>query len=216
MGGGADSPDRRPPQRAQAARCLRLEREAGDLPYAERSAAGVSGVPTPDYRKQCLAAQPAAGAAQRRRRISRCADRSAAGCAARRTLCGAQRSKENHAQGDTAGRVLAAWHEAELQPGGDGGSAAALTRSRLPRCLRPATDPRRRASGQASASAGEGVRGGRAARAPAVHASPATASQSSPRGDAATRPLQCNSAAAPALGKTHLAWEGPEGLWSLC
>ena len=49
--------------------------------------------------------------------------------------------------GAAARRALAAWHEAERQPGGDGVSAAALTRSRLPRCQRPATDPRRRASG---------------------------------------------------------------------
>ncbi len=53
--------------------------------------------------------------------------------------------------GAAARRALAAWHEAERQPGGDGVSAAALTRRRLPRCLRPATDPRRRVSGTRSA-----------------------------------------------------------------
>ena len=62
-------------------------------------------------------------------------------------MCGAQRSKKNHAQGGTACRALAAWHEAARQPGGAGVAAAALTRRRLPRCLRPATDPRQRASG---------------------------------------------------------------------
>jgi len=54
--------------------------------------------------------------------------------------------REPSPHGDTACRAPAAWHEAERQPGGDGVAAAALTHSRLPRCQRPATDPRRRPS----------------------------------------------------------------------
>jgi hypothetical protein len=49
--------------------------------------------------------------------------------------------------GAAARRALAAWHEAERQPGGDAVSAAALTRRRLPRCQRPAPDAHERASG---------------------------------------------------------------------
>ena len=145
---------------------------AGKRPYTLRAAllsGGVCGGFAPACSNSRLAAQLAAGAASRRRCISRDADRSAAGCADRRTLCGAERSTENHAQSDTACRALAAWHEAERQPGGDAVSAAALTRSRLPRCLRPATD---------------------LAGAPAAHAGRATAAPPWPGGEAAARPLQ--------------------------
>ncbi len=53
-------------------------------------------VPTTGGRKRCLAAQPAAGAAQRRRRTSRCADQSAAGCADWRTFT-TSRARAPHA-----------------------------------------------------------------------------------------------------------------------
>ena len=161
--------------RAQRRRCLPCEPLGGRIEVRQGAASVRARCRADGGPERGLAAQPCAGAVQRRRRISRCTDRSAGGCADRRTFvttraracggldaaeasprrCASWRSRGRRWRGPSARatarpcRLAAGAAARSLRHAGPGWQRRLRPCARCESALHIATDPRRRGGCQA-------------------------------------------------------------------